>query len=198
MTRILVVCGHPDLGRSYANRMILGHLEAASLDLEIRCLDRLYGRGSVDVEAEQAALLAADLVLLQFPLYWYSVPAILKNWIDEVLTYGFAYGKTGDKLKDKPLLASLTISSPEACYKTLGYNNYTIEELLRPLKQTALMAQMHFLDPIASYEMLYIPGIAGTEAEILRRADAHGQRLVERLGEIQAQGFDLPLGKKLW
>ncbi|MEQ8655115.1 MAG: NAD(P)H-dependent oxidoreductase [Kiloniellales bacterium] len=198
MNRILVVCGHPNLAISYANKTILDLREAAPLELEVRRLDRLYGRQSVDVEAEQEALLSADLVLLQFPFYWYSVPALLKNWIDEVLTYGFAYGKTGDKLREKPLLASLTISSPEDCYKTLGYNNYTVEEFLCPLKQTALMAQMHWPDPVLSYEMLYIPGIAGSEEEIVSRARDHARCLIERLNRIEVAGFDIPLGSKLW
>ena len=61
----------------------------------------MYGRYpdfQIDVEHEQSALLAHDRVIFQFPMYWYSVPPLLKKWLDDVLTYGFAYGSSGDKL----------------------------------------------------------------------------------------------------
>jgi NAD(P)H dehydrogenase (quinone) len=50
------------------------------------------GSQSVDVAAEQQKLLRADAVIFQFPLWWYSMPAILKGWVDRVYAYGFAYG----------------------------------------------------------------------------------------------------------
>ncbi|MEO1193758.1 MAG: NAD(P)H-dependent oxidoreductase [Pseudomonadota bacterium] len=198
MSQVLLISGHPDLASSYANRRILEAVAAARPEIALRRLDQLYPGYAVDVEAEQEALLAAEIVVLQFPFYWYSVPAILKNWIDAVLTYGFAYGSGGDKLKGKPLLPSVTVGSPEDCYQTLGYNNFTLEELLRPVKQTALMAQMHYQSPVMTCGMIYVPGVLNTEEGILQRADAHATRLLARIAQIQTEGCDLPLSKKLW
>ncbi len=53
-----------------------------------------YAGGALteDVKAEQAKLLWADAVIFQFPLWWFSMPAILKGWFERVYALGFAYG----------------------------------------------------------------------------------------------------------
>jgi len=197
--RILVVSGHPDLdSASTANCRILNKLSETNLDLNIRRLDQTNKGFNVDVAVEQEALLDADLVVLQTPMYWYSVPALLKNWIDQVFTYGFAYGKTGNKLKGKGFMMSMTISSPFGCYQTLGYNNFTVGELLNPLKQTALMSQMIYQEPVLSYGVLYFPGIVGTAEGIHDLADDHYERLVGRLTEIDRSGISHPTYSKAW
>ncbi|MEH8026365.1 NAD(P)H-dependent oxidoreductase [Gallibacterium anatis] len=58
--------------------------------------------------AEQNRLMQADTIVLQFPFYWYSYPALLKKWVDEVFVYSFAHGSTGDKVKGKKLVMSFT------------------------------------------------------------------------------------------
>ena len=50
------------------------------------------GLQAADIAAEQARLQWADAVILQFPLWWFSMPAILKGWVERVYAYGFAYG----------------------------------------------------------------------------------------------------------
>ena len=54
----------------------------------------LYPDFKIDVAEEQKHLAAADRIILQFPFYWYSTPALLKQWQDDVLTYGWAFGST--------------------------------------------------------------------------------------------------------
>lgn len=162
MSKVLVISGHPDLSHSYTNRVILGELEEAVDHVRVRRLDQRYPDGRIDVAAEQQALLDADILVLQFPFYWYSVPALLKKWIDEVMTFNFAYGPEGDKLKGKPLLLSLTVGGPQESYRTLGYNHFAIPELLKPLEQLAYLTGMVFEPPIWSHGMVYIPGIYNT------------------------------------
>ncbi|WP_315983290.1 NAD(P)H-dependent oxidoreductase [Aliamphritea spongicola] len=122
-------------------------LEALHSGLEstdIRRLDSLYPDYRIDVAAEQQALLEAEVIILQFPFYWYSVPALLKKWLDDVLAYDFAYGANGDKLKGKDLVLSFTIGGPEEAYDPQGYNHFPIAELIKPLQQTAYLAGMNF------------------------------------------------------
>lgn len=184
MGKILVISGHPNLAGSYTNKAILAALESSGLDLTIRRLDALYCDFNVDVAAEQKALLDADTIVLQFPFYWYSVPALLKNWIDQVFGFNFAYGPEGDKLKGKNFVLSFTIGGPKEAYQPLGYNHFPIEELIKPLQQTAYLAQVTYLPPIYSHAMIYIPGVYNTEAEVVGRAKEHAERLIHNLSGL--------------
>ena len=77
MKNVLVISGHPNLKRSYANITILDELQKLIPNVEIRKLDELYPDYKFDIEAEQSALLKADVIVFQFPTYWYSCPGIM-------------------------------------------------------------------------------------------------------------------------
>ena len=83
----------------------------------------------------------------QFPFFWYSVPALIKEWFDLVLEYGFAYGTGGDKLKDMPFLTAITAAGPDEAYRKGGYNNFPMRVLTTPLEQTANLCGMRFIAP---------------------------------------------------
>ncbi|GAB3228439.1 NAD(P)H-dependent oxidoreductase [Glycomyces halotolerans] len=100
-----------------------------------------YRNGTVaaDIRAEQERLLAADAVILQFPLWWFSMPAIMKGWVDRVLTNGFGYGSTrgwpryGDGvLAGKRAMVSVTTGAAEPHLSDRGVNG-SIEDLLFPI-----------------------------------------------------------------
>lgn len=181
MSKVVVISGHPDLQSSNTNTVILNELERQLDDVEIRRLDQLYPDYNIQVEAEQAALLDAEVVILQFPFYWYSVPALMKKWIDDVFSYNFAYGAEGDKLKGKDIILSFTVGGPEASYDPLGYNHFTIEQMLRPLQQTAYLAGMNYSQPVYTHRMVYIPGVYNELSEVQSRAKNHADRLIVQL-----------------
>ncbi|MTI11805.1 NAD(P)H-dependent oxidoreductase, partial [Sansalvadorimonas verongulae] len=170
MSKVVVISGHPDLERSYTNTIILDELQKKADDIEVHKLDELYPDYQINVEAEQKALLEADAIVLQFPYYWYSVPALMKKWIDDVFSFNFAYGPEGDKLKGKHFILSLTVGGPEESYDPLGYNHFTIEETLRPLQQTAYLAGMVFQKPVYSHGMVYIPGVYNKLEDVQEKA----------------------------
>ena len=188
MSNVLVISGHPDLASSNTNTVILDHLSqqlaAPSYNLEVRRLDTLYPDFQIDVAAEQAALVNADIIVLQFPFYWYSAPALLKKWLDDVFSYNFAYGAEGDKLKGKDFILSFTVGGPEESYQPLGYNHFSIEQLILPLQQTAYLAGMNFVAPIYTHRMVYIPGVYNTLEDVQARATAHGQRVVSQIQQL--------------
>ena len=188
MSRILIISGHPDLQQSWTNRLIINTLEQEVSDLNVRRLDQRYPDFNIDVASEQQALLDAEIVVLQFPFYWYSVPALLKQWLDKVFTFNFAYGPEGDKLKGKQFLLSVTVGAPQEAYQPLGYNHFTIEQLLRPLQQTAYLAGMIFQPPLISHRMVYIPGVYNTQEEVEARAREHATRLISTLDSLRAAG----------
>jgi NAD(P)H dehydrogenase (quinone) len=99
-----------------------------------------------DVLIEQEKLLSADAVILQFPLWWYGMPAILKGWIERVYAFGFAYGyKNGTNqfrfgegiLSGKRAIVSVYAGGPESDYSARGING-PIEQLLFPLTHGVL------------------------------------------------------------
>lgn len=107
--KVLLISGHPRLDSSLANRTIIADLEARlGPSLAVRRLDALYSSNPIDVAAEQAALIEADTIIWQFPMYWYALPALMKAWVDEVLLHGFAHGATGNRLHGKRLIVSFT------------------------------------------------------------------------------------------
>lgn len=192
MTKVLLVSGHPDLDSSNANTVIVEQLGKTIPDIEIRRLDKLSPHYVIDVEAEQAALLKADIIVLQFPFYWYSVPALMKKWIDDVLSYNFAYGAKGDKLKGKHLFLSFTVGGPEASYSPLGYNHFRIEELLKPLEQTVLLTGMNYHPPVYSNGMVYIPNVYNTLEDVQGKALEHAERLTLSIKSV-SESIDVKL-----
>ena len=120
MNKVVVISGHPDLEKSYTNKVILDELATQVDSIDVRRLDTMYPDYQIDVEAEQKALLNADAIVFQFPYYWYSVPALLKKWIDDVFAFNFAFGPEGDKLKGKQFILSITVGGPEESYGPLG------------------------------------------------------------------------------
>jgi len=91
----------------------------------------------LDVPAEQARLNAHEVIVLQFPLYWYSCPALLKEWIDLVWQHGYAYGHEGRALQGKTLACACSTGGRDSAYGPFGSNQFTIDEFLRPFEATA-------------------------------------------------------------
>lgn len=184
MAKVLVISGHPNLESSNTNTRILETLDSNLNDIEIRYLDQLYPDYQINVEAEQEALIKAQVIVLQFPFYWYSIPALLKKWFDDVFSYDFAYGAKGDKLKGKDFILSFTIGGPAESYDPLGYNHFTIEQLILPLQQTAYLAGLNFRQPIYTHQMVYIAGVYNTLEDVHQRSDSHSDRLLKSINEL--------------
>lgn len=143
---ILVLHAHP---RPHASVVLAAMLKAiAGLDgVTIRDLNAAYPDYAIDVAAEQESLLAHDLVVFQHPFYWYSSPAILKEWQDLVLENGWAYGPGGTRLKGKFLLSAISTGGSGEAYHREGRNRFEMDELLTPFNQTAYLCAMAYLKP---------------------------------------------------
>lgn len=145
--KILVLSAHPDLTKSRINRL---WFEAFSDAPQVTARDLTSIGGPTmrfDPEVEQALLLDHDRIVFQFPFYWYSAPPVLKAWFDQVLTYGFAYGPGGDKLKGRSVVLAVSTGGPADSYHAGGYNSFSMDEFLKPYQQTANLTQMSYLRP---------------------------------------------------
>jgi NAD(P)H dehydrogenase (quinone) len=185
MKNILIISGHPNLQQSTANRAILDELAGRLPHAQIRRLDALYPDYQIDIAAEQQALLAADVIVWQFPLFWYSLPALLKKWLDDVFTHGFAYG-SGAKLGGKRLIVSFTTGSPAEAYAEGQAMNYAIEAFIPPLRQTGLLCGLQFGQPVISNSMMYIAGLSREEdlQSVQAKARDHAGRLVRQIEDL--------------
>ena len=184
--KILVLFAHPALQRSRVNRHLIDGL-AALEGVTFHDLYEVYPDHYIDVKAEQALLAAHDIIIMHFPFYWYSTPAILKEWQDLVLTHGWAYGHDGQALKDKTMFIMVTTGAPEQAYTPQGFHRATLSQLMLPLERTAQLCNMNYLPPFV---------VAGThlmEANIIQKHKHDYHRLLKAL--IQEQ-VDLDLAMK--
>lgn len=154
MKNILIISGHPNLNGSIANKTILEEVAKALPEVQIRKLDELYPTAQFDIKAERSALLWADVIVWQFPFSWYSIPGLMKKWLDEVFLHGFAHGSTA-KLGGKKLLISTTTGAPEALYQKQGLFGYTMEELMPQFEITAKLCGLDFQPPIYTNGVSY-------------------------------------------
>src|SRR6202048_4829354 len=142
--RLLILFAHPALHKSRVNQLLLSSVQSLP-GVTVNDLYESYPNFHVNVAREQALLLEHDVIIFQHPFYWYSSPAILKQWQDLVLEFGFAYGPGGIKLQQKLALSAITERGPLSAYRRNGYNYYTIRELLTPFEQTARFCGMIYL-----------------------------------------------------
>ena len=155
MKKTLILLAHPNLADSRLNKTLIESIKDLP-EVKIHNLYATYANTPIDVAKEQDLLLSCERIIFQFPLYWYSTPSLLKEWQDKVLEYGFAYGSTGDKLKNKTFQIALTIGAPKDAYQPEGLMQASIDELLKPLQTMALMTQMHYAKPFSVYGALGI------------------------------------------
>ena len=146
--KILLLFAHPAMHKSRVNKQLISEIR----DMEGLTFHNLYEEYPdfhIDIQREQQLLLDHDIIIWHHPLYWYSAPSILKEWIDLVLKHGFAYGRTGTALKDKRVMTVITSGGREEAYTEGGYSSYTINQFLAPFRQTARLCNMHYYPPFA-------------------------------------------------
>lgn len=149
MKRLLLLFAHPTPSKSRINRALAAavrHMDGVTF----HDLYETYPDFFIDVKREQQLLLEHDVLVLQHPFYWYSTPAIMKQWEDLVLEHGFAYGAEGRALEGKQWLQVLSSGGGNEAYQAHGSNRFTIRQLLSPLEQTANLCRMQFLPPLVT------------------------------------------------
>lgn len=161
MTKTLILLFHRDLSQSKANATLAaaaGRLPG----VEVVDMQAVYPTG-IDIfrdgEREAARLLTADRIVLQFPIQWYSTPALLKAWQDAVLTRMFylAYETEGRLLEGTPLMLAATAGNVPEAYRPGGRNMFPMIELLAPLRATAHRCGLPWSEPFILYQADKLP-----------------------------------------
>lgn len=144
MARILILFAHPAFEKSRTHARLMKHVR--HLDgVTVNDLYQQYPDFDIDVVREQELLLKHDVILWQHPFYWYSAPALIKQWQDLVLTHGWAYGRKGKMLSGKLITNALSAGGTLDAYRPEGHNRFLIRELLAPFEQTARLCDMTYM-----------------------------------------------------
>lgn len=146
MSETLLIHAHPFDQHSHVTRELLA-VFAPLPNLRIHSLYELYPDFDIDVQAEQDALLAADNIVWLAPVHWYSLPSLLKHWIDTVLAHGWAYGQGGQALRGKRLWWVASAGAGEAEYTVQGSHFRPFADFIAPIEGTARYCGMQWLPP---------------------------------------------------
>jgi len=186
MKEVLIVSGHPNLDEeSFSNRIILECLTNFLPKADIVRLDRAHTHYEFDISLEQERLKKADVIVFQFPMFWYGLPALMKKYIDDVFAHGFAYGSTGTYLKDKTLLVSFTTGGAESDYRYDGEQRYPIEDFLPFLKNLAWYCDMQWGGIVYSGGLMYLPNQdESIRQEMARKAEDHARELADKVMHV--------------
>ncbi len=187
MKRILILSAHPSPSQSHVNSMMSAMADTLP-GVTLVDLYALYPRFKIDIDAEQQRLLEHDVIVFQFPIYWYSTPALLKEWQDLVLEHGFAYGGDGCRLAGKLFLVAASAGAAEQDYAADGLNHFPIRTLLSPLEQTAQLCRMRYLPPLVLF--------AALQASSGERAQQHVDRYRQVLEGLRDERLDLEQAMK--
>ena len=134
--KTLVILAHPNLAQSTVNRAWANALAQQPERYTVHDLYRRYPGGRIDIDTEQALVDTHAAFVLQFPVYWFNCPPLLKQWLDGVLTHGWAYGSRATALAGKKAGIAVSLGAPTADYTADGAIGCTVAEVLRPFELT--------------------------------------------------------------
>lgn len=135
--RTLIIVIHPAIHDSFVNKRWVTELKKYPEKYFVHQLHEQYPDGCIDIEKEQRLIASFETIVFQFPFYWFNCPPLFKKWLDEVLTYGWAYGsKSGYKLAQKKIALAISVGINENEYQPFGKYNNTLEELTKPFALT--------------------------------------------------------------
>lgn len=175
MKKVLVLFAHPKFEKSRANSVLTRHIKN-KVNVTFHDLYEQYPDFHIDVPFEKKLLEEHDVVIWHHPMYWYSCPSLLKQWIDMVLEFNWAYGPKGTALQSKICLNVITTGGSKELYCSQGSNSFTITEFLRPFEQTANLCLMNYHQPFTVMGTYHL-----TDGEL----EMYGTKYSELIDELQ-------------
>jgi putative NADPH-quinone reductase len=154
--KTLIIVAHPAINDSAINKKWVSELIKYPEKYTVHQLYEAYPDGKIDILTEQKLIEQYDKIVFQFPYYWFNCPSLLKKWLDEVLTHGWAYGsKSGYKMKGKKIALAISLGVEENELSKSGKYKYTLNELIRSFKLSFDYVKANYQPPFAFYGMDY-------------------------------------------
>ncbi|PAK77338.1 NAD(P)H-dependent oxidoreductase [Lentilactobacillus parakefiri] len=152
--KTLILISHPHFEDSGTQQFLKTSFYSLD-DVKYQVIDDLYAAtNAIDIDKEQNALRDFDRIIFQFPMYWYSSPASLKQFMDDVFTRNYIVAKHA--LKDKELGIVVSLGDAETDFQAGGPEQFTISELLRPFQAFANKSGMTYLKPFVVNQFGYL------------------------------------------
>lgn len=178
--KTLVVIIHPGLQKSRVNRRWIHELEKFPGRYTLHDLHSRYPDEKIDIAQEQQLVEAHDTIIFQFPFYWFNCPPFFKKWLDEVLTYGWAYGSnSGYRMAGKKIALAITAGIDEEEYRATGRYKYTLEQLTAPFELTFDYIRARY----RSFFAFYGAEFRATEERIAQSAAAY----ISFIGQLEKE-----------
>jgi len=194
MRKVLILFAHPKFEKSVANRALKQAITQFDVSqpgqITFHDLYELYPDFNIDISIEKEQLLAHDIIIWHHPFYWYSCPPLLKQWIDMVLEFGWAYGPNGNALQDKLIFNTITTGGAGDAYREDGRNRFTLRQFLVPFEQTARLCKMKYLPPFAiqgTHRLIEdeLHNFTGVYSRLLRFLMEQDRATILDLGDLQ-------------
>jgi glutathione-regulated potassium-efflux system ancillary protein KefG len=172
--KVLIIFAHPAYQISQVNKTLLSQIETIP-GVTLHDLYERYPEFDIEIKQEQELLSTHDCIVFHYPMLWYSVPSLLKEWMDLVLTHGWAFGHNGSALLGKLFFTVITTGSQAAAFDINGIHQHTVSEFLAPVRQTATICRMTYLPPFI------VHGTFGFSSYELEASKQHYHGLINSL-----------------
>lgn len=176
MAKIVLICGHPSYKESVANKAIVEEFHKLVPGADIAVLSELYPDFQIDAKKEQQRLTPADMVIFQYPFWWYGAPSLMHRYIEQVFLHGWAYGSAGKALNGKSLVLSFTTGAPEADYQVNGGVGHTLEQFLTGMMTTAAFTGMIYRGAVYCYNMANYDPSDANRIKVIQQAGKEGAK----------------------
>lgn len=178
---ILVLYAHPRPERSVANRRLKRVAEGIS-SVTVADLYAEYPTYDIDVKREQARLEAHDVLIFQHPVYWFSAPALVKEWVDRVVTFNWALGER-EAMKGKIYLHAVTTAASHGVFAKDVTGRAALRAQFHPFEAMAGLCGMRYLPPFSLFREVADEGRA-------ERLDIHAAAYAKLLRELRDERLD--------
>lgn len=159
MKKTLVVVAHPNIDTSVVNQRWIAEIKKYNDRFTVHELYKVYPDWQINVREEQARIEEHSGLVLQFPLYWFNCPPLLKKWLDDVYTYGWAYGSTGKKMQDRKLGLAVSAGISKEDFSKSGRCGFTLSEILRPFEMVAKYTHASYQPIFTFHGAISVPNI---------------------------------------
>lgn len=175
---VLVVLAHPAMEKSRVNAPMAARARSTP-KVTVHDLYETYPDFFIDKAREQALIVEHDVLVLQYPLYWYSPPALMKEWLDIVFEHGFAYGRAARGLVGRTLVTAWTAGSAREEFID-GAQRSLLPSITEPMAATARYCGMHYLPPWCQFNT---GGLNKAQIDVV------GRRYAAMLSRLQWPAF---------
>lgn len=161
--KTLILLDHPNYSDSVVNRKWIEEIEKYPEEFTVRILQDHIKDSGFNIAEEQKIVEGHDSLVLQFPIYWFSCPSVMKKWLDEVVSLGWAFGE-GDEFLNKKIAIGASFGVSRENLSRNGSYRYSPDEIFIPFETSCTYAGAKFVGYHGFYGAEHDPKAEDIEA----------------------------------